>query len=45
MARFGIASAFAGVYIGNAILFPEILIGASLGLCNLFSRIATILAP
>lgn len=44
-AKFGVASTFNLIYLANAFLFPPILNSTSFGICNMFARLATILAP
>lgn len=43
--KFGVSSAFNIVYLANARLFPPILSSTAYGICNLFARVATIMAP
>jgi hypothetical protein len=43
--KFGIASAFNLVYLGNSQVFPVTIVGTSYGLCGLFARIFTIFTP
>jgi len=43
--KFGISSAFNVAYLGNQILFPMSIMAASYGICNVFSRIITIMSP
>ena len=32
-------------YVGNYALFPGTIVGTTMGICNIFSRISTIFAP
>jgi MFS family permease len=43
--KFGISQAFNVAYIGNLMLFPTDVVTSSFGICNIFARISTILAP
>mmetsp|Transcript_7783 Transcript_7783/g.7245 ORF Transcript_7783/g.7245 Transcript_7783/m.7245 type:complete len:83 (+) Transcript_7783:30-278(+) len=43
--RFGMSGAFNLIYIANATLFPPILAATAIGVCNLFARVAAMLAP
>jgi len=43
--KFGISAAFNIVYLGNGVLFPTLFTATSMGICNIFARIATIAAP
>jgi len=43
--KFGISAAFNVVYLGNGVLFPTLFAATSMGICNIFARIATIGAP
>ena len=44
-AKFGVSSAFNVLYLANALLFPPIIASTAFGICNIFGRLATILAP
>ena len=44
-AKFGAAANFNNVYIANRYLFPLIAVATSLGVCNLFARSCTFMAP
>mmetsp|Transcript_15245 Transcript_15245/g.14806 ORF Transcript_15245/g.14806 Transcript_15245/m.14806 type:complete len:148 (+) Transcript_15245:618-1061(+) len=43
--KFGISACFNTIYIANATLYPAVLAATAMGICNLFARIATVLAP
>ena len=43
--KFGISANFNMAYVGNQILFPISVVASSYGVCNFFSRCATILSP
>ena len=43
--KFGVSSAFNIVYIGTYDLFPISIVGTCFGICNIFSRVACIVAP
>ena len=45
IAKFGVSAAFNLVYIANAVLYPPSLAATAMGICNIFARIATVLAP
>lgn len=45
LAKFGVTSTFNTVYLANAMMFPSILVASSFGICNIFARCATIIAP
>lgn len=44
-AKFGVSVSFVTSYVGNYALFPSNIVGTTMGVCNLISRIATIFAP
>jgi hypothetical protein len=44
-AKFGISSTFNIAYLSNIMLYPPILATTAFGICNLFARVATIVAP
>jgi len=44
-AKFGVSSSFNIVYIGTYDLFPISIVGTCYGICNIFARIACIVAP
>ena len=43
--KFGIACTFNMAFAGNLLLFPVSVVITTYGVCNLFARLATILAP
>ena len=43
--KFGVSQAFNAAYIGNVKLFPPGILSTTFGICNMFSRVITILAP
>ena len=45
IAKFGISSAYNICYLSNSHLFPAQISATTLGICNIFARTATILAP
>lgn len=44
-AKFGVSQAFVVSYVGNYALFPSSIVGTTMGICNIFSRVSTIFAP
>ena len=44
-AKIGISGAFNGVYLSSPALFPPRLLSTAFGLCNVFARAVTIVAP
>jgi len=44
-AKFGVSQAFNICYASNIMLFPVSIVASVFGACNVFSRIATVLAP
>ena len=44
-AKFGVSVVFVVAYVGNYSLFPGSIVGTTMGICNIFSRISTIFAP
>ena len=44
-AKFGVSQAFVVSYVGNYALFPASIVGTTMGICNIFSRVSTIFAP
>ena len=44
-AKMGVSVAFVVSYVGNYSLFPASIVGTTMGICNIFSRISTIFAP
>lgn len=45
LGKFGISAAFNIAFVGNYYLFPIGIVATSFGICNIFSRIATIMSP
>ena len=43
--KFGVSACFNLAYVGNQFLFPISIVATSYGICNVFSRFATIAAP
>eukprot|EP00350_Pseudokeronopsis_sp_OXSARD2_P006988 CAMPEP_0170543142 /NCGR_PEP_ID=MMETSP0211-20121228/2357_1 /TAXON_ID=311385 /ORGANISM="Pseudokeronopsis sp., Strain OXSARD2" /LENGTH=75 /DNA_ID=CAMNT_0010846443 /DNA_START=1331 /DNA_END=1558 /DNA_ORIENTATION=- len=43
--RFGMSGGLNLIYLANALLFPPILAGTAIGICNMFARVSTMLAP
>ena len=43
--KFGISQAFLVAFVAMSVLFPASISSTSFGICNVFSRIATVLAP
>ena len=43
--KFGVSQAFNIAYIGNVLLFPVTIVASTIGVCNIFSRVLTIIAP
>ena len=43
--KFGVSATFNLAYLANSMLFPTVIVSTSFGVCNVFSRIATIFAP
>jgi hypothetical protein len=43
--RFGVSATFNICYLANAQLMPAIFAGTAIGICNLFSKMSTIIAP
>ena len=43
--KFGVSACFNLAYVGNQMLFPIQIVATSYGICNVFSRCATIAAP
>ena len=43
--KFGISCAFNTAYCANNLVFPVTIVSTSYGICNMFSRLATIAAP
>lgn len=44
-ARFGVSATFNICYLANAQLFPAIFAGTAFGICNIFAKTSTIIAP
>jgi hypothetical protein len=44
-AKFGISSTFNLAYLANVYLYPPTLSSTAFGICNIFARVATIVAP
>ena len=44
-AKFGVSVVFVVAYVGNYSLFPTSIVGTTMGICNIFSRVSTIFAP
>ncbi len=44
-AKFGVSATFNLAYVASAYLFPSIYSATAFGICNIFARITTILAP
>lgn len=45
LAKFGISATFNICYLANALIFPTIFAGTAFGVCNIFAKLATIIAP
>mmetsp|Transcript_29245 Transcript_29245/g.44063 ORF Transcript_29245/g.44063 Transcript_29245/m.44063 type:complete len:103 (+) Transcript_29245:193-501(+) len=43
--KFGISQSFNGVYVGNVMVFPAIVLSTCFGICNIFSRFMSIASP
>ena len=43
--RVGVSATFNICYLANAQLFPSIFAGTAIGICNIFAKMSTILAP
>lgn len=43
--RFGVSATFNICYLANAQLFPAIFAGTAIGICNIFAKLSTIIAP
>jgi OCT family organic anion transporter-like MFS transporter 8 len=43
--RFGVSATFNICYLANAQLFPSIFAGTAIGICNIFAKMSTIIAP
>lgn len=43
--RFGVSATFNICYLANAQLFPSIFAGTAIGICNIFAKMSTIVAP
>ena len=43
--RFGVSATFNICYLANAQLFPAIFAGTAIGICNIFAKTSTIIAP
>ena len=45
LTRFGVSATFNICYLANAQLFPSIFAGTAIGICNIFAKMSTIIAP
>ena len=43
--RFGVSATISICYLANAQLFPAIFAGTAIGICNIFAKMSTIIAP